>query len=278
MVVWRWRWAEPAYREFAVKLPVALFRFLAAGAAVASRSLPAVEGGPFDQPWAATVAVCLLGFLLWEVTGVVGDHRAKVAKENREADDAADIEALTRIRESAVRRAGQLGRLLVLLRELVGGKAERIRAAVEQSAAARASIPRARLGLAPETHVQSILEALAMSFRFDVVSVDPTKLPNVRVGIYAEEPRRRGDWFCWTPWTWRPGAIARSPHWRATPTGSGSGIRRGRRSPYAAWSSAERFWSPIVRLTRRSSSSARASGYTCDPRSPIPSQTATRMG
>jgi hypothetical protein len=190
LVLFRWTWIEKIYREFVAKVAVAFFRALAAAAAIMSRASPSVSGGPLDQPWALTIVISVVGYLLWEVTGAYGDHLYKLAKEKNAAEYNEEIETLTQDRDDAESEAKKLNWLLTHLRELVSQKVQRVRKVAGQAAGSRASINQAREGLAPEEQIRIILESLASFFRMDVVSQGGNIGQNFRVGLFVEKDGR----------------------------------------------------------------------------------------
>jgi hypothetical protein len=77
----RWPWISGYYREFWPKLLVAVFRFLAAGAAVAGKASATIDGiSASEEPWVATLFVAVSGFLAWEAVGAVGDHKYQLVR------------------------------------------------------------------------------------------------------------------------------------------------------------------------------------------------------
>lgn len=190
LVTLRWRWVERHYREVVAKVAVAVFRAVAAGSAILSRTSPSEPGDGVDRPWVSTTAVAIVGYLLWELAGVIGDSKSKSAKEKRARDHELEIEALTKGRDDAVFEASRLEWLLAHLREPVGHKLQRVRRVVESSSGSRASVQQLREGLAPDSQIRITLEYLAGLFRVEVISTGGTITQNFRVGLYVEEDGR----------------------------------------------------------------------------------------
>jgi hypothetical protein len=190
-VLFLWGWASRFYRELVAKVAVAVFRFFAAGAAVASKLAPAdpaLKG--WDQPWILTTVIAVIGYFLWEVVGLVGDSKHKQGKEKTAADRAQEVATLTQERDDADLQSIRYGRLLTYLREMVNEKVQRVRRVATASAGVRASLAQVREGLAPDEHIRIVLESLAGLLRMDVVSDGGNYAQNFRVGLYVERDGR----------------------------------------------------------------------------------------
>jgi len=202
-----WSWIAPIYREFWAKLAVGVFRAIAALSAVAARVAPPQSDKPFwEQPWAATILIAAFGYLFWEATGIVGDHKYKLAKEKTAADHTKVIDSLnethvaalaslaqeadeaTQDRIDAEFQALRLSWLLSHLQKFVGEKRQRIRRVANASGAERPSVQKAREGLNPEEQVQILLECLAALFRNHAIHEDGSRHnQNFRIGLFAEQ-------------------------------------------------------------------------------------------
>lgn len=185
-VAFVWHGIARFYRETAAKLVVAGFRFLAAAAALASRS-EFVPGVPLlAQPWVPTCLVAIGGYLVWEAAGILGDAKWKAAKERTAADYADEIELLGQDRDDAVRQFKKMARAASRAGKLSAHKFQRIRRALEKSGEARPSLPATRNALAPDSQIMSILEALTALLSDDVVEAGGPLGQNFRVGLYVE--------------------------------------------------------------------------------------------
>ncbi len=190
LVAFRWQWVERHYREVVAKIAVAAFRAVAGGSAILSRTSPPAPGDGVDLPWLSTTAVAVVGYMLWELAGVIGDSKYKSAKEKKAAEYEVEVETLTQDRDDAAFEATRLKWLLTHLRETVSHKVQRVRRAVEEASGTRASVQQAREGLAPEEQIRIILESLAALFRIEVISTGGSIAQNFRVGLYVEEDGR----------------------------------------------------------------------------------------
>lgn len=190
-VTFFWSYVSPHYKEAWAKGAVAGFRAIAALLAIATRLAPTDLSKPFlDQPWALTTLVAVIGYLLWEITGVVGDHRYKSAKEETAADYQAQIDEANQDCADAEYQSMRLGWLLTHLRQLVNDKRQRVRG-ITQALGDRVTIQHARDGLAPYQQVQILLECLASLFRMQAVHQDGSRHnQNFRVGLFAEREGR----------------------------------------------------------------------------------------
>jgi hypothetical protein len=189
VLVWLfWRLIARIYWEFLAKLGVAFFRFVAAASAVASKSVAVPAGTPLaEQPWVVTILMAVIGYLLWEFAGAIGDHKHKLARDNAKAESEQEIEVLTQDRDDAERQSFWLRRVMSHLRTLANEKLQRVKRAVQQSTASRGSLPETRTALAPSEQIGEILEALASFWRVEVVSTGRNYDQNFRVGLYAEQ-------------------------------------------------------------------------------------------
>lgn len=186
-----WSRVAPYYKEAWAKGAVAVFRAVAALIAIATRFAPTDLTKPFlEQPWAMTTLVAVVGYLLWELTGVIGDQRYKGAKEKTAEDYQKQIDEATQDREDAEFQAMRFGWLMTHLRQLVNVKRQRVRG-VAQTLGDRVTIQHARDGLAPYEQVRILLEWLASLFRMQAVYQDGSRHnQNFRIGLFAERDGR----------------------------------------------------------------------------------------
>lgn len=188
LCVWLgWRSIAPSYRELPAKLGVAFFRFVAAASAVASKSAAVAPGTPLqDQPWVLTTLLAAGGYLLWEFTGAIGDHKHKAGKEKAAEFHEQEVETLKQDRDDALEQNYRLGHIVSHLRTLVSEKFQRIRRVLLASTVSRVSAAETRAALAPVDQISMILEKLASLFH--LASGRPNQ--NFRVGLYAEDEGR----------------------------------------------------------------------------------------
>ncbi|WP_435011831.1 hypothetical protein P12x_006065 (plasmid) [Tundrisphaera lichenicola] len=210
-LVWWWpSWLRSLYREFLAKCAVAFFRALAALSAIAAKAATPKAPKPlWDQPWASTVLIAVIGYLLWEVAGAIGDHKFKLAKEKtssdhkREIDDlkaahaeaqaaaAQELEIVNQDKEDAEFEAVRLNWLLTQLRWSVSEKHQRVRRVAQVNTSVRASIQQARDGLDPADQVHILLDLLASLLHLWAVHEDGRRYnQNFRVGLLAERGGR----------------------------------------------------------------------------------------
>jgi hypothetical protein len=191
LVSFFWWLVASLYREFLAKLGVGFFRFIAAAAAVASKSAPVPAGTPMqEQPWVVTTLIAVSGYLMWEFAGAIGDHKHKLAKEKTKAAYDREIETLTVQKNVAVQQYTWLLRVVSHLRSLANEKLQRIKRVMQESTGSRGSLPETRRALAPDEHIGVILETLASLLRIEVVSTGGQHDQNFRIGLYAEQDGR----------------------------------------------------------------------------------------
>ena len=142
LLVWvGWNWLGPRYQESWAKYAVAFFRLIAASTAIAARSTPAQAGKPFwEQPWATTVLVGIIGYLCWEIAGIKGDSKAKVLKEQSLLEFNKRFNEVTQDQSDAVHTSLRLNWMLTQPRTLVSEKTQRIRRVTQANSTGRASI------------------------------------------------------------------------------------------------------------------------------------------
>ena len=198
-----WRYVTPYYRDTPAKLGVAVFRAIAAVAALTSKFTPSPNPSQIpdvipplsvvdflSQHGVASCLTAILGYLAWEVTGIIGDVRWKAAKERTTAEQDAEVSALTSERDDAILSYDRLARLVSHARTLTVIKLRRIRGVVAGSQNTRAAVSTIRSALSPDTQVRAILESLALLFRTDVVRGRGKYDQNFRVGLYVEQSGR----------------------------------------------------------------------------------------
>jgi hypothetical protein len=199
-----WSRLSRHYQEAWAKIAIAFFRAVAALSALAAKSAPSLpDKSILKQPWAATIGIAALGYLLWEIAGAVGDQRFKRLKDKtaEEHQDEIDelkethakaianlnrgVEEANQDRDDAELGAIRLNWVLTHLRGLANEKLQRVRLTV--AGGGRATIQLARQGLDPEEQVRVLLEGLASLFRYAAIHADPNSFnQNFRVGLFAE--------------------------------------------------------------------------------------------
>ena len=182
-----WKWIHPFYREFVAKLGVAFFRFVAAASAVGSKfAVVEVEAPLWQQPWLPTLVIAAIGFFLWEVIGVVGDHKFKIAKERSAKDYLDQIETLEQDKRDAEEQYRRIRNLLSYFRIHVNQKRQRIRRILMDSTNLHKSVPQSRQALSPSEQINFLLEQLASLLHLSSGSNGMSR-QNFRVGLYVEE-------------------------------------------------------------------------------------------
>ena len=184
LTLFLWGWVSTWYRETWAKLAIAMFRAVSAGSAVGSKlASPKPNLTGFDQPWVATILIAVLGYFLWELTGVIGDGRFK----KKATEHAQEIEALTQDLEDVELQVYRLGWLVTQLRELAHEKLQRVRRACVSADSNRVSIQKVREGLEPERQIRLILESLASLLRIEATLKQGGSGQNFRIGLFAED-------------------------------------------------------------------------------------------
>lgn len=195
----RWSWLSQYYREFWAKCAVALFRAMAAISAIVAKSTaPESELPLLDQPWTSTVFVAILGYLLWEVVGAIGDHKSKLADANHKrtieelnSEHEESLALVKQDREDAVLGALRLNWLLTHIYKGVSGKHQRILRTMQVNADTRRSLQQAREGFSPNDQIHHLLELLTSLFHYEAVHHDRNRFnQNFRAGFFVERKGR----------------------------------------------------------------------------------------
>lgn len=157
MVCFWWRVVSKYYDERISKFSLAIVRCLAAISAAVPKLLPG--GSKNDPEWYSIVSAAAVGYVLWEVVGLIGDSKNK--KDDR----------ITQQRyASAVRQAIASDYLLVHLRRLVKEKLQRVCQIATQFRGTSPTVTQIRNGLKPDSQVNIALDLLASLFRIDAYS------------------------------------------------------------------------------------------------------------
>ncbi len=187
--VWRcWPLVGPYYQELWAKLAISWLRPISAGIAISTRLAPVEPGKRFwEQPWAITTIISAVAYLLWEITGQVGDDKYKKTKEKTAKVHQKEIDDLTEDLVDAEFLALRYGWLLSHLRSEVNEKRRRAHAEAARINNSRPTIQNARDGLDPRQQVRFLLEFLTSLFRLHAIHEDSSRFnQNFRAGLYAE--------------------------------------------------------------------------------------------